>query len=422
VLQPLKRSFNDIAALLCAVWCAVLGTLLAPTVAQALDSASVLPTGINSPAVRMGFVSGIGQRYLSDGSLMSLNDYNSIEFDASSLMRIEPRLKDLVSVLNQFGRHELGNALHLGALRIATLPEVRYLAPLHAYGVTSRWTVALGVPIVNYTNRLSLAQSGSNVSAIRSQVTGISRELDDAFDRLNVSLVASANQELATKGYKPLANRDETYVGDLQVASLYQFHASKKSTALWKTFLNLPTGPGDDPDDLADLGIFGQTAIDQVAIMTTQVHRRVKLSGKASYRFNIPDSVIKRVPRTPEDSLPDASTKEMVRRKTGDSASVGVSGSLSLLRTLNVGLGYDITHKSSDVYTGDSGSNYQLLSRETESSSHRLRAGINYDTVIAYLDKQERIPAIVSYEISDTIRGRNVERQTIHELWLTLFF
>jgi hypothetical protein len=414
VLSSLKRSLPAIAT--------VIGALTATAPAHALDSASVLPPGINSPAMRMGFVTGIGQRYLSDGSLMSLDDYNSIEFDASSLMRIEPRLKDLVSILNQFGRHELGSALHLGALRIATHPEVRYLAPLHAYGVTSSWTVAFGVPIVNYTNRLSLAQSGSNVSAIRTQVAGISRDLDDAFDRLNVSLVASANQELATKGYKPLVTRDETHVGDLQLASLYQFHASKKVSALWKSFLNLPTGPGDDPDDLADLGIFGQTALDQVVIVSTQVHRRVKLSGKGSYRLNIPDTVIKRVPRSADDSLPDSSTKEMVRRKTGDSTSVGVSGSLSLHKTLNLGLGYDITHKSPDVYTGDRGSNYQLLSRETESSSHRLRAGINYDTVIAYLDKEERIPAIVSYEVSDTIRGRNVERQTIHELWLTLFF
>ena len=81
--------------------------------ARAMDSTEVLPEAINSPSVRIGFVSGIGFRFLSSGDLMSLNDINSIEFDAKALSAFEPRVNELVGVLNQFGNQRLGDQLSL---------------------------------------------------------------------------------------------------------------------------------------------------------------------------------------------------------------------------------------------------------------------------------------------------------------------
>lgn len=390
--------------------------------ALALDVAQVLPAGVRSPAVRTGFISGIGQRYASDGSLVTLSDLNSIQFDSDEIARIEPRVRELVSVLNQFGQQGLGDALHLGVLRIDVQPEVRYDAPLFAYGVTPTWTVAFGVPIVNYRNRIRLSQTNSNVGAIRAQLGGLAPELDQAFDDLERGLVTGANNELAAKGYKPLVDRNETIVGDVQLASLYRFFATPTVSALARTVVNLPTGPADDPDDLADLNVFGQSAIDQIVIATWQMHRYFRLAGRAGYRFNVPDRIVRRVPLSATDALPSADTKESVRRKIGDTASIGATGMFTLTKTFGIGYGYEALSKQADSFEGERGANYGLLARDTAATSLRMRAGFAYDTTRAFFDGESLLPVIFSYEFSDVVRGTNVERQTIHELWLTLFF
>ncbi len=390
--------------------------------AQALDSSDVLPAHIDSPSVRTGYISGIGQRYTSNGSLMSLTDANSQTFDAKKLVSIEPRVQQLISVLNQFGQQNLGSALTLGTLHINVTPDVNYYAPINAYGITDKWTVAVGIPIIHYRNKISLTQAGSNLDQIQHQAGGISAELDSAFDELHVGLVASAQKELAGKGYKPLQDVDTTFVADLQLVSLYQVFNNKRTALLTKTTLNLPTGPKDNPDDLTDLSDFGQTALSEGLVLTYMLTPKFRLSGLASAQYTFQDKIDKRVPMSPEDSLPDASTKENVNQQIGPSASLGASTMYWFTQRWSAGVGFDVTTKAADKYWGDKGTRYDLLETESNSTSERVRLGITYDTISAYLAKSALLPAMITYTYSDTIAGVNVARQTIHELWLTMFF
>ncbi|HVK60637.1 MAG TPA: transporter [Bdellovibrionales bacterium] len=412
-MRGARLGFYAIAALIIA----------SPSIALSLDSTTTLPARINSPQLRMGTISGVGERYVSNGSLVSLSDHYSMEFDSNTLSSVEPRIKQLVEVLNQFGKQEMGSALNLGTLKIDTRPDVRYMAPLHAYGITSKWTVAVGLPIVEYKNDIQISSSGSNLSSIRSQVYGVSPELDEAFDELEgVDLTDRARTELSTKGYKPLESRDETIIGDVQLANLYRVYSNSRFSVLSRTLLNLPTGPGDDPDDLADLAMFGQTYIEEAAIANYQLFNRLRLSAKAAYRFNLENSVVKRVPKNEKDTLPDADTKEDVRRKVGDTITIGSGFSLEVINRWFAGAAYEVSQKLADQYTGSKSSKYDLLSKDTNSEAHRMRLGLTYDSTTAYQRKEAWLPAMISYEYSDTIRGLNIERQTIHEIWLTLFF
>ena len=353
---------------------------------------------------------------------MTLSDVNSVDFNVRQLVKIEPRVQQLVSVLNQFGQNQMGAALTLGTLRVHTEPQVTYMAPVHAYGVTPRWTVAVGVPIVKYNNRLSLSQTGSNVAEIRRQTGGLSQDIDDAFKQLDVSLVASAQKELEQKGYKPLSDRSETIVGDVQLASLYQVYATPRQAVMWKSILSLPTGPSDDPDDLADLNIFGTTSLDQVGVYNYSILPHVRLGAKATFRYNFPDHLVRRVPTTEDDTLPGPETKENLRRKTGDTVQLDGSVTFDFLKNWSVSAGYEIAQKGADSYEGDRGGRYEILSRDTYSEAQRTRIGVGYDSTKAYFAKEAMLPSLISYEFTDTIRGINIERQTIHELWITLFF
>lgn len=389
---------------------------------RALDSADVLPAHVNSPQLKVGVISGIGQRYTDSGSLMSLTDLNSMTFDSARLVQLEPRVQQLVNVLNQFGQQNMGTALTLGTLHINTEPTINYLAPVHAFGVTEKWTLAVGVPVLRYKNQITLSQSGSNLDVIRDHAGGISPELDSAFDELNVGLAASAQKMLATKGYKPLQSRNDSFVGDVQLVNLYQLYNNKRTAILSKTTLNLPTGPSDDPDDLTDLASFGYTAVEQTGLITYMVTPKFRLSGLATARYTFADKISKRVPTSADDGLPDSSTKEDVNRSTGTLAQLGVSSMFWFLNRWSAGAGLDIGAKAADQYSGSRGTRYDLLEANTNQTFARVRFGVTYDTISAYLAKKAFMPGMISYTFSDTVRGLNIERQTVHELWFTMFF
>ncbi len=402
----------------------VLWTTLAlpPVAAHALDSADVLPAHIDSPAVKFGVVSGLNQRYTQDGSLMTLADVNSISFDAKKLVSIEPRAQQLISVLNQFGQQQLGSALSLGTLKIDVTPQINYIAPIHAHGITNKWTVAVGVPVIHYKSTVALSQSGSNLQTLRQHAGGLSPELNSAFDELSVSLVDSVQKELVAKGYHPFANHDQTFIGDIQLVSLYQIFNNKRTALLSKTVFNLPTGPKDDPDDLTDINTFGMTSVQEIGVLTQMITPKFRVSGIATLQYNIADHIDKRVPLNEGDSLPDSSTKENVGRKVGDSVTLGVSTNYWFLNRWSAGAGLDLMAKMSDTYSGDHGTRYDLLSTDTNATSATMRLGVSYDTVGAYLAKQAFMPGMITYTYSDIIRGVNIARQTTHELWFTMFF
>lgn len=388
---------------------------------SAMDSTEVLPESINSPSVRMGVVSGIGMKFLSNGDLMSLGDLSSIEFNISNLRQFEPRVNELVAVLNQFGSQRLGDQLSLGVLRVETTPEVRYIAPVYAWGLTKQWTVGFGLPIVQYKNRLRLQQSGSNLQAIRAQVGNASTDLNQAFEQLSVDLAVVAQDQLVKKGYKPLTDRDESQIGDLQLVSLVQMNNEEKFSTQLRTLLSVPTGKGDDPDDLADLGVFGYTAIENQLLGNYNLTGKWRAAAKLGYRYTLPDRVVRRVPLNEADSLPGPETKQTINRRSGDAFFGGGSVTYGVSQELDIGLGWEFTRKAGDVYAGSAPLRYDLIEGR-DASADRVRFGISYSSIETFFAGKAMLPTIIAYEFSDNLTGVNVERMAIHEIWLQLFF
>lgn len=388
----------------------------------AMDSTQVLPESVNSPSVRMGYVSGIGTKFMSGGALMGLGDTNSVEFDAKTLVKFEPRVEQLVAFLNQFGNQKLGDQLSLGVLRIETTPEVKYLAPVYARGMTANWTIGFGVPVINYKNHFALRQTGSNLDAIKAQIGDASKEANAGFEKLHINLVTTAEEMLAKKGYRSLEDRDETQIGDLQLVSILQFAKRERTSFQWKTLVSLPTGQGNDPDDLADLGAFGYTAIENQILGNYILSGHWRFALRSGYRYTLGDQVERRVPQSEDDSLPDQNTKEKVNRQTGGAVFVGGSITYALSEALDFAAGFESTRKDGDIYEGTKSTRYDLLSKDTNSSSDRIRLGVTYSSVESFVAGKAYLPTMIAYEFSDTIRGFNIERMTVHEIWLQLFF
>lgn len=391
----------------------------------AMDSTEILPKGINSPAIRYGIISGVDSKYMADGSVMSLNDINTVNFDSKQLEKINPDVTNLVNILNEFSQQRLGQQLNLGTMRVETVPDVKYMAPIYARGISESLTLALALPIVFYENELSLQQSASNVSQICSQFSGIENdipELKSACQELNVKVVDATRNELSKKGYRPIQDRKETVLGDAQFVSLWKFHDDQIHSALLRTTLTLPTGKKNDPDDLADLGVFGNTAIEPAVVVNYLPWRRMRLAAKAGYKFILPDSMEVRVPGSEGDILPGQETKEKVSRRTGGTAFVGGAANLSIGSSFSIAGGYEYSRKSADNFSGNRGARYDILGKDSKSQAHKLRAGVTYDTISLYQRTKSFPPLKLDYEVINTIAGSNSDRQLVNEFSLTMFF
>lgn len=384
--------------------------------AGALDT---LPPDINSAMIRTGNVEGIGDRYNGNGTLLTLGDYRSVVFNAENLSRMNERAQQLIQALDQFGTSNLGTNISYGVFKVETAPQVRFLAPVYARGITKNWTVGFAVPIVNYKNNISFSTQNSNLAYYREQLGGLSAELDSA---LNIDLGVETQNTLNDRGYKSLESRDETFVGDMQLASIYNFWGNSSMTAQYQVTLNLPTGPQYDSDDLAALNIFGRKAIENKVFLSKPWGSKTEFVPYASLLYNLRDTVTARVPKDENDTIPDQTTKESVDRQVGTTATLGGDVFYTLSDAFTINGGYSLSDKTRDQYSGGKGNRYDLLGQNTNSTYHRVNAGISYSTVKAYFRKASLMPAVVSLNLSDTVLGRNVERRTMQELNFMMFF
>ena len=405
----------------------ILLTLLTFAVLQklsAMDSTDLLPQRVHSPQLRYGVVSAAQDRYDSKGRLLSLSDLHAIELDVAALKSIEPQISDLVTALNSLGSGQLGDKLSLGQLRFETAPTIKFQVVAFGLGISPKWTFGIGIPFIDYENKISIREQGSNIETYKREFGGLSPALDQALGRLSVSLPEAAQSELQKKGYKPLESRRDRFAGDLQIQSLYEISRTADRALLYKAVLNLPTGPQDDPDDLADLDVFGETAVENHLLASQQLGGlggRWSLSGRAGYRYNLPDRPTKRVPVSNE-TLPGPETKEQVQRQISGTAILGSSLARQLSKSWSVAVGYEYRTKDQDRYSGQRNANYNSLAAESDSTSQKSRFEVSYSSVKSYLDRQAVLPAQFSMEISDTFAGKNTPRQLLTELTLMMFY
>jgi len=379
----------------------------------------ILPEGINSPMFKFGYIQGINQKYDSSGQLWRLGDLRSVQFDAQTLAKINPQAQVLINTLNRFGNMRLGDSLNLGVLEFDIDPKVNYFAPIYARGITKNWTLAFALPVVTYKNNIRISQSFSNIEFYKREFGGQSAELDQALD---TDLRYETLRSIESAGYRPLTDKDETFLHDAQVVSMYKFFEKDRVTLLHSAYVGLPTGPAYDPDDLAALNISGQSSLDNGVTFAYRMNYGFKYLSTLSYLFFLPDQITKRVPKSEDDVLPDSSTKENLDRTLGSKVTFKNEIEWKFSDQYKIVGGYAYGQKTADSYSGSEGRRYDLLTQNTAGYEHVVSVSVAYDTVTSYFKKKSLIPMIISYDVADTILGKNIERKTVQEINLILFF
>lgn len=405
---------------------ALIVTLIAAETFAASNTA-VLPKGIWHPSVRFGYVSELSNRYDNSGQLQSVGRLNQ-PFSGESIGRYHQDFKAFTDYLKQtFPFSDYANQISIGALEFDANADIFYTAPVMAYGLTKRLSVGIGIPLVTLQAQVSYQQTGVNNSKqICDQIAaeqGSSPQLDQGCQQLqNTDLVAEFRKALTKNGYEVPTVKNQSVMGDIQLAAVYQYFETKRWIFWEQTILNLPTGPEDDPDDFLDIPVFHQTAL------KVEFHQDYRLLSKWTvgslfgYNWKIQDTSEKRVPRDEADMLPPPDRKERLSRDLGDIATVGGYTNYWLSRVMNLNVGYDYSYKGKDVYSGSRGYDYSVMSKNTESNWHRISGGFTASTIDLFLAQEFPVPFQVSYLYSDILAGSNIDRQMAHEFSLKMFF
>lgn len=377
-----------------------------------------LPKKVSTTSIKMGYVAGLDQRFQEDGDLVKLKDYKSIEFDAPTLAKFNPQASTLVQTLNRFGLYNAGDLFNLGTLEFETKPTIKYVAPVYAYGVTDKWTLGFGIPVIQYTNEVSMKQSLSNVEYYN-QFRGLSADLDAALD---TDLRAATQSTLAQKGYTPIENRSENFVGDIQLVSVYKMYDSGESKLIHQATLTLPTGPEYNADDLLALNTFHKTSIENTFGFTRIMGSFLTASPYVNFRYVLPEEITVRVPKNSEDVLPGQESKDKVTLEEGFTTEVGTQFDFDLTQDFKIGADYKYGQKTVDKYSSSNKGDTSALAKNSKAMWHKVSLSLSYSTVKSYLKKQSLLPMSLSFMAYDTVTGKNVERRTGQELTLSLFF
>lgn len=391
---------------------------------SAYDTATILPEGIRNLAIKQGNYASLNQTFGSSGNLQYLGDSKSVELNLSTLKGFSPRVEELARAIDAFSSQNIGSQIHLGYLQIKTDPEVRFRAPVLAYGLSSKWTVGVGIPIISYTNDIQLSHSGSNIDEIKRQLQGggVPREIQDGLTELSQPVVPLVESTMAQMGYKPFGKRDETFIGDIQVVGLYNFLSSDTWSSTVRFSLGLPTGPKDDPDDLGDLDQFGRWSLETAGILSRKWSPLWMTHSKLSYMLTPSQSVEKRIPTTRGEAFIPVTQKDTISRDAGDSWTGAQVFEYYVRPWLSLGTGIEYIFKGEDRFSNSSKGNSELLSEGTSSSSLNSIFAVNISTIELFQLKGRFLPLYLMYQFSDTLQGVNTERKKTHELSLSLFF
>lgn len=393
-----------------------------------LESTSTLPKGVRSPEFSFGVIDGLSEKFNSSGDVVSVTDSFSLNLTGQNISKFYAPAAELVAVLNNLSPANggMGNQLSLGTIEFKANPTISYTVINPAYGVKDNLAVGFGFPIINYRNEMEIVAGGvNNVASIQSTVGGLSTEVQNGLQQaaqLSANLPLTVQNIITAKGYKPISSMEYSSIGDTQVYARYRYYDTRMLKLAVRPYVLLPTGRGDDPDDLADYAIGGYTGLGAYFTQEYYLHRDFYLSFVLQYQVHIPDKVEKRVPASVSDVLPGIERKESVRRATGSIYDMTMAPRFKILRWLGTGAYYNLTAKDPDTYYGDRDYNYSLLSRDTGSLTHKWGAFIEFSTTDLYFDKKFSVPFSFGYTFSNTFSAVNSPKTTAHVLNLRMFF
>lgn len=392
-----------------------------------LENAKVLPAKIRNPRVKNVFTDITG-RYDASGFEQPLGAKLNKTISWNDLLASQATQVDkdkVIGVRDAAGLDANGTP---GRTTGEVNTSVQVTAPVLAYGVTDKYTLAVAVPVYNVKMSADAGFVKSNDGE-----SFIAKACESDLDKCNESagkLNNAVGEKLKRLGYKPIANQDFTAISDVRVVGKYVISErtlddSTKSQLTLKHELTAPTGSTPDPDNVLAVPVGdGQWDVGAGLIHDLTFARDFRWNAFGGYVAQLPAQMTRRLPTSATDSL--SADKENLSVDLGDIMVAGTSLNYELPNTgISAGLGYNYQRMGKAGVTNGSyeANRYRLLENELPARTlHTAVVMAGISTVDFYKRKKFVIPLQANLGYSRALAGMNATTNSMFMAEMVLFF
>ncbi len=303
--------------------------------------------------------------------------------------------------------------------------EVTVQVPVLAWGITEKWTTAVAVPIKTQSISIDTGVIQSNekiINALRNKlyIDGQGKEIEE-FDRKLADPVKAKAEEL---GYEAiLRNEKKTMLGDIKLVNKYKVWENESNILTLSGEITLPTGETALLDRVVNVpGGDGQWDLGASATHDFKFASYFTFSSNLAYTVQFEDSVERRIPEQFK-SAASGDIDPNTKRNLGDILSVTFAPSVNY-RGASLAVGYSFNYKQGDSYSGSiySPERYGHLAKNSQQTMNVFLGKIGYDTITLYREGKFPLPALISLTHTQIFKGKNVVKNPLTTLDVSLFF
>lgn len=397
----------------------------------ALENAKVLPAGIRRVNIKAVQVD-LANKFNDKGKLIALAEPLSKDITMGEVLKGKEGLDN--SKLQAFlQENSISEAQVLGSLSADLKGRMQVIAPVIAYGVTERLTVALAVPYyfartdvaLGYRANDDNAQNFINLlSNPRYNQVASAQEVYDNFS----DGVAALNSKLKDNGYQQLGPWQQHGLGDLTLAFKSQLIDGKSSMIRLANLSGVvaPTGRTDDPDVLSDVP-FGDGSWDLFTGLICDQELGAGVFTNQFAKFTYQTEAEREVRLvTADEAL--AVDKQSLTYKLGNKFDIGASVQWANDLGIELGLGYEFNSKSADSYQAPTVAIEKELEKDSVTRANNVELKVGYSSVPAFRRQEIPVPFNVSVLYKQVVdsellaQNRNVAATKLFSLDLNLYF
>ena len=398
-----------------------IGLFLSPA-AFGFESAKVLPKGVRNVNIR-SVNTDLSHKTDRSGNSVPLSKPLAQDLTFEKIANGEDQLNaDLLrGFLLENGFDESDS---VGRFSADLQGHINVTAPIIAYGLTDKTTIAVAIPYYDAATAVEVGFSPNEtavafLTALADDKNNNASKAAEVAGKLN-NAVGRLNDKLATNGYRELEDWNARGLGDVTIAAKHALVQQSKLELAATGGLVAPTGRVDDPDILNDIAfgdgqwdVFGQATVDE------HVGNSITLNQFAKYTHQLPG---RKPVREATDEEAIEVEKKQARFKLGDKVDLGTSVQWQPSFGLVSGVGYTYFQKYADLYRDVEGAAKDKLERDTEQRAHNTEFVLGYSTVPLFKRGEFAVPFEMKLTYVRQLASRNMPVTDLAQFDLSLFF
>jgi hypothetical protein len=384
-------------------------------------SANVLPNHIrNIQFMEVG--TQVNDKFNNDGQVVGLGNSLNKSLKWNDLIENEAnpvKRGDYVGYLNSNGislDEKVGETS--GVVNVATDAQVYALA----FGLNDKNTIAIAVPVAKIQiNTNASAIAGASLNKVAQDLANDGK-LDDA-NELRTKYMNAIQRKLSDNNYKSLANEKSTKLGDIRIIGKHLVTTNDNLAFTFTEELLLPTGVKKDVNKLVDVPTSdGAYSVSIGTILDYKITSDFAASLSSKYTFQLPDTYEDRVPYKVDSKItPDIDSQ--IKRDRGDIGELALGLGYGVTDWLTPKVAAGIQYKNKDTFSGSKYASwrYEQLANDSTQNLVSYQLGLEASTVKLYKQQKFVAPLSATLSMSGISSGKNVNKDPLYTLNVSLF-